>query len=59
MKFRILARIFAEDVRRRMKYNDYRFFGAIWDTFNMAFLIMGIKLYYKYMTGIAVEGVDF
>ena len=42
-----------------MKYHKMSLLQALAEEYRMMFHIMGVKLYIKYLTGTAVEGVDF
>ena len=46
-------------VKRGMKYHSLSLYGSVKEEIDMAFHVMGPKLYYKYLTGTAVAGVDF
>lgn len=49
----VLMPSFIKAVKDALKYNTPK------EEWHMCWHIMGPKLYYKYLTGTAVEGVDF
>ena len=54
-----MIRGFHYGVKNSMKYSKFSLFRAIIEEVRMVFFIMGPKLYYKYVNGTAVPGVDF
>ena len=55
----MIIKAFVTGIYQRMKYEEYSLKEAIEYELDMAFNVMGFKLYVKYMNGIAKEGIDF